>query len=359
MTLLVTEADVRVLMASPGAMLEAAQVMERVFVAQAEEHLAMHQRVHLDYPPGSSGERGGRSLRFLPAIVPDLDAAAVRVYTTYKDGDPGRPAPCELILLFSYGTMQLRAIVEDYSLHTLRTAAPTAVATRYLAREDARVAAVLGTGRHARGQLAAVASVRPLESVMVYSPHAERRGAFAEEMTEILGAPVCAVDNPEAAVKDADIVVVAANSEFPVLRGAWLRPGTHVNTIAQGELDDEAVLRAKVFPCFAEEVAAGALDWEPFPRLLREGVLIRADLATELCDVVAGTAPGRTSPEDVTVFVSTGMGIWDVAIAAWAVEAAERAGIGTRLWDDATGRSIPGLAAPLPSLPGMLRGGES
>jgi alanine dehydrogenase len=349
MTLLITEEDVRMLVAAEGAMAEAMELMERALVEQAHDRHALVQRLQLDFPPGSAGETEGRSLRLLPAIVPALDAAAVRVYTTNKVGDAGRPAPAELLLLFDHESMSLRAVIEDYTLHTLRTAAPSGVATAHLARRDARRVAVVGTGRHARGQLAAVASARALEDVRVYSRDAGRRVAFCAEMSTLLDCPVVACESAQEAVEGADIVVTATTTSVPVIRSEWLAPGTHVNSIAPAELDEATVLRARLFPCFAEEVAAGTPPWEPIPALLERGALSHDALAIELADVVAGLAPGRTNDEEITVFLSTGMANWDAAIAVWADRAARRLAVGRPLWDGDTGRSLSGLVTPPPT----------
>ncbi len=350
MTLLVTEADVRALLRADTAMAEAMEVMERVLVEQAHGRVAIAPRLQLADPPGS-GETQGRTMRLLPSIVPALDAAAVRVYTTNKAGDPARPAPAELLLLFDRETMTLRALIEDYSLHALRTAAPTGVATARLARADARSAAVIGTGRHARGQLAAVASVRALDEVRVYSRDPVRRAVFCAEMSELLGARLVDCKSAQEAVDGAGVVVTATTTTTPVLRRSWLAPGTHVNSIAPAELDDETVLDARLFPSYGAEIADGTPAWEPFPRLLATGAISRDALSVELADVVAGIAPGREDDDEVTVFVSSGMASWDVAIAVWAEYAARRCGVGRELWPGGTGRSLAGLVPPVPSPP--------
>ena len=348
MALLLSEAEVRTLLEAPSATVEAVDVMETVFVEQAHRRLALRPRINVDYPPGSVGETSGRSLRMLPCVVPALDAAAVRVYTTNKVGDARRPAPAELILLFSYESMELRAIIEDYSLHNLRTAAPTGVATRYLARRDATRVGVLGSGRHARAQLAAVASVRAIDHVEVYSPRAESRETFAREAAELLGIPVLARPDAETVVRQAEILVVATTTPEPVLREGWIAPGTHINSMAPSELDRETVLRARTFPNLADDLVDGQPPWPPIPELLAEELLDPGTI-TELCEVVAGTAAGRTETDDVTLFISTGMASWDVAIGVWAEAAARRAGLGSELWNGG-GRSLVGSRQPLPTL---------
>ena len=348
MTLLLSEAEVRVLLEAPTATAQAVDLMETVFVEQAHQRLALRSRINVDYPPGSVGETSGRSLRMLPCVVPALGAAAVRVYTTNKVGDALRPAPAELILLFSYESMELCAIIEDYSLHNLRTAAPTGVATRHLARRDATRVGVLGSGRHARAQLAAVASVRSIDHVEIYSPRLESRDAFARDAAALLGIPVLARSDAETVVRQAEVLVVATTTHEPVLRAEWIAPGTHINSMAPSELDRETVLRARMFPNLAEDLVDGQPPWPPIPDLLAEGLLDPGTF-TELCEVVAGTAAGRTATDDVTLFISTGMASWDVAIGVWVEAAARRAGLGSDLWNG-VGRSLPGVQQPLPTL---------
>jgi alanine dehydrogenase len=348
MPLLITEEDVRAMMSRPEATAAAIGLMERTLEEQAGGDFAHSVRLHLDYPPDASAwpvsGRPGRSIGMLPAIVPGLAGAALRTYTTCGPGD----SPCELVLLFDIETMELRAIVEDYSLHGLRTAAPSGVAANHLARPEATRAGVVGSGRQARAQLAALASVRDLTEVRAYSPHDGRLRAFCAEMEELIACPVVPCRSAEDAVRGTDVVVTAATTTEPVLSGEWLSPGVHVNSTAPAELDEEAILRGRVFPCFSDQVIQGTPPWEPIPTLLASSRITERELETELCQVVAGNAPGRESPDDVTIFLSTGMAMWDVAIAVWAEALARTLGLGRELWGD-RGRSVDGLMSPVPS----------
>jgi alanine dehydrogenase len=347
LTLLVDERDVVALMGRAQSMRELVDRMEEAFAAQARGEFGLQTRVTVDHPPGSVGERRGKSLRLLPCIAPTLGGAAVRVYSTDKEADPTRPAPCELLLLFDRDTMELRSLIADYSLHAIRTAAPTGVATRWLARQDAERAGVLGTGRQARGQLAAVASVRRLTEVRVFGRDRERREAFCREMEALLGCPVVPVERAEDAVREADVVVVATSTEQPVIDGDWLSPGTHVNSIAPCELDERTALHARLVPCSAYEVLHGIPRWDPFPGLVARGALGADALDAELGRVVAGDVPGRRDDDEITVFLSTGMAFWDLVAAAWVDEQARALGLGRPL--DLAGPEA--YASPVPSPP--------
>jgi ornithine cyclodeaminase/alanine dehydrogenase-like protein (mu-crystallin family) len=333
MALLISERDAREVMARPESTRELVDRMEAAFAAEADGAFGTPTRVVADHPPGSVGERAGRSLRVLPCVAPVFGGAALRVYSTLKDGDPFRPAPCELLLLFDPATMELRSLVEDYSLHALRTGAPTGVATRHLARADAEVLGVVGTGRQARGQVAAVASVRAIREVRAYGRDPGRRAAFCREIEELLGCVAVGVERAEDAVRGADVVVAATNTDSPVVRGEWLEPGAHVNSIGPSELDEAAALRGRLVPCSSREVLEGIPAWKPFPDLVARGALAREALSTELGDVVAGRTRGRTSDDEITIFLSTGMPFWDLVTAAWVDERARELGLGRPLGD--------------------------
>ncbi len=338
MTLLIDESDVREVMRAPGATCDLIDRLEAAMTASATSA----SRLVLDHPPGSVGEHAGRSLRLLPCLAPGLGGGAVRVYTTLKDGDTTRPAPCELLLLFDAETMELRALIEDYSLHALRTGAPTGVAVRCLAPAGPLAAGVVGTGRQARGQLAAVASVRELTRVRAYGRSPERLAGFCDEMTKLLGAPVEPAPDAESAVRDADLVVVATNANHPVVERAWLRDGAVVTSIAPGELDERTVLDATLVPCSREEVLRGTPRWTPIPELVEAGRL-DPQLGPELADVIRQGPPASA----LTVFVSTGMALWDLVTAAWVDGKARELGLGRELWQGA--RTGTGFLTPVPS----------
>lgn len=345
--LLLTEEDVRAVLAEPGATVSAIDRMEQAFGEYGRGAFESPPRVHV----GGGGEQSGRSLRVLPCIAPSAGGAACRVYTMNKEAGPGAPAPCELILLFDGESMEIRALIEDYSLHGLRTAAPSAVAVRALGRGEVRTIGVIGSGRQARAQLAAVASVCTPDHVRVFSRDRGRREAFAVEMTEALGRPVVAVASAEAALREADVVLAATNTSSPVISRRWLTPGALVVSIAPGELAPDVVLGSQLVPCAAEEVIAGAPRWEPVRTLLERGDLEPDALSVGLADLVAGTKAIGRRPQDVTVFLSTGMAFWDVVIADWLEQRARRLGRGTPLWPGGGARTGEGFVTPRIDVP--------
>src|SRR5579885_402717 len=136
-----------------------------------------------------------------------------------------------VVLLYSGENGQLLAIIEADLLGQMRTGAASGVATRYMARQDARIVGLIGTGSQARTQVLAMCAVRPVETVLVYGRDEVRSQAFAKEMTSATGVPVQAVPSAEEVVRQADVVATATTASEPVMQGAWLRPGTHVNAM--------------------------------------------------------------------------------------------------------------------------------
>jgi len=202
---------------------------------------------------------------------------------------------------------------------------------------NARTAGIIGTGYQARTQLEAVAAVRRLEKVRAFGRDAERRAKFCREMSSRIGVEVEPVDAGEKAVRGADIVVTATSATKIVLEGPWLSPGVHVNAIGANwaqkrELDDAAVNRADVIVADSIEQA----KMEAGDLILSFGNdASRWDAVRELGGIVAGKTPGRTSPNQITLFKSNGIATWDLAVAVRVYELAVARGVGQSipLWE--------------------------
>lgn len=269
--------------------------------------------------------RTGKShFNVMPASAPALGVVG---WKAYGGGAPMRD------FLFSTETGEFLAIVEGNWLGAMRTGAATGVATKYQARADAATVGVIGTGRQARTQLEAVCAVRSIKEVKAYSRTVERREGFAAQMSERLGVRARAVAEPHDAVRDCDIVVVITNSRQPVLKAEWLEPGMHVNaaggnSLLRQELEPEAVARASIIT--ADSVEQARKESADLFYAVERG-LIGWEQVIELGQVVCGRAPGRTSADQITLFESQGLGLWDVAVANLAYQRARERGIGTEL----------------------------
>jgi ornithine cyclodeaminase/alanine dehydrogenase-like protein (mu-crystallin family) len=236
------------------------------------------------------------------ATMPAYAAGALGAkLVTFYPGNQGIPTHHALILLFRPDTGEPLVTMDGRLITEMRTAAVSAVATRCLARADASVLAILGSGVQAGSHLEALRLVRGFRDVRVWSPR--RAGAFADRFG------VRAVGTAEEAVRGADVVVVATSSRTPVLQGEWLSPGTHVNAVGAcrpdwRELDDETVRRARLYVESREAAMRESGD-----------VIAAGEVVGEIGEVVAGTRPGREMSEEITLFKSVGVAVEDVVTA--------------------------------------------
>lgn len=315
MALLLTEADVTRLLPMSLAL----EAVEEVFRWQGEGKLTNRPRVRLPVPGGL--------LHVMPAALPEAKVMGLKSYATVRGGSKF------VVLLFSTETGGLLAVIEADRLGQMRTGAASGVATKYLARSGADRVGCYGTGWQARSQLEAVCAVRRVREVRVYGRDAERRARFAEEMGRTLGLPVTPVDRPEAAAREASILITITGSRTPVLEGRWMEPGVHVNAagsnaLQRAELDVEAVRRASLI--VTDSLEQARVECGDLVAALEQKV-ITWDAVHELGEVVAGRRPGRRHEEDVTLFESQGVAMEDVAVAARLVARARAAGAGAEI----------------------------
>ncbi|HZS34474.1 MAG TPA: ornithine cyclodeaminase family protein [Methylomirabilota bacterium] len=315
MALLLTESDVTTLLPMSLAL----EAVEQVFRWQGEGRLTNRPRVRLPVPGGL--------LHVMPAALPEARVMGLKAYATVRGGAKF------VVLLFAAESGALLAVIEADRLGQMRTGAASGVATRYLAREDADRVGCYGTGWQARSQLEAVCAVRGVREVRVYGRDPARRARFAEEMSGALGLRVVAVDEPEAAARDAGILVTITNSRTPVLEGRWIAPGAHVNAagsnaLQRAELDVEAVRRAAVV--VTDSLEQARVECGDLVAPIAQGVLRWEDVH-ELGEVVVGKHPGRTRADAITLFESQGVAMEDVAVAVRLVERARERRVGTEI----------------------------
>lgn len=233
----------------------------------------------------------------MPAYGPALGAKLV----TFYPNNHGMDTHHAIIVLFKPETGEPLVTMDGRLITEMRTAAVSAVATNLLARRQASVLAILGTGVQARSHLQALRRIRQFDETRVWSPRHAR--AFADDFG------VHAAVSAEEAVRGADVVVVATAATTPVLRGAWLSPGTHINAVGAvrpnwRELDDDVLHASRIFV----ESRAAALHESG-------DVIAASEISAEIGEVVAGTQPGRRSDQEITLFKSVGVAVEDIAAA--------------------------------------------
>ena len=253
----------------------------------------------------------------LLAAMPGYAAGVLetKLVSVFPDHEPSHQA---LIAVFDPETGTPAAMMDGTYITATRTAAASALSTRLLAREDASVLAILGTGVQARSHLDAVARVRDFEEVRV--------AGRSREQAEALGVTVA--DSFDAAVREADVVCACTDASVPVLRRAWLASGTHVTSVGasrDGPELDEGTVRADVL------AVESRVAFEPYPSGAHELQGLDPAAAVELGELVAGTRPGRTSREQITVYKSMGHAAEDAAAARLVYERALRVGAGTEV----------------------------
>ena len=262
--------------------------------------------VLLVMPASVSGEAGGGQ---------DLGSKLVSVYPGNRAR--GHPTLYATYILMDGATGQPLALVEGTYLTALRTGATSALAARFLARRDARRVVCFGAGVQAGFQLSCLAAVLPIEHVDVVGRDPARARSFADRMRSRLGIPVDVAGDPRTVARTADIVTCATTSCEPVVFGADLRPGTHLDLVgafraADREADTEAIRRARV----VVDTYAGALEEAGDVLIpMKEGAISRDHVTAELAEVVTGARPGRTREDQITAFKSVGWALEDLATA--------------------------------------------
>jgi alanine dehydrogenase len=242
----------------------------------------------------------------------------------YLQTDLDRRIHHETVIVYSAETGEPLIMFQDCSINEARAGAAGGLGAKHLARANAARAAVIGSAIHAQTQLRALAAVRSLTEVKVYSPSVANRSAFAEQMSRELGIDVRTAADPRDAIEAADVVIVATNSNQPVLDGAWLTPGTHTTSIANGdrtrtrqEIDQTTIRRSD--PIFVTSKETVSLNETDVFRAVRDKV-ISWDRVHEISGLLLGRVPGRTDDHQITLFKLQGTGIMDVAIGLRAYE---------------------------------------
>jgi ornithine cyclodeaminase len=303
--------------------LELIDAIEGAFSALAAGEVVMPPILHMALPE-ANGEVDVKT-----AWIPGLPSFAIKVSPGFFDNPKlGLPSLSGMMMLLSAETGRLEALhLDNGYLTDLRTAAAGAVAARHLARDDARVAGVLGAGLQARLQIEALKLVRPLEQVLVWARDAGKAEAYADEMSARLGIEVTPVGSAERLVLEADVVVTTTPARTPLVVADWLHPGLHVTAMGsdaatKNELHPAVLARADLLVCDRRSQCAEVGELHHAPR---QG----ADLAvSELGEITSGARPGRQDDDQITVCDLTGTGVQDTAIALLAWRKAVAAGLG-------------------------------
>jgi ornithine cyclodeaminase/alanine dehydrogenase-like protein (mu-crystallin family) len=263
----------------------------------------------------------GRLFGVMPGAMGAHGVFGAKLISVFEGNSAaGRPSHQGVVALFDAETGAPLCMADAREITAIRTAAASAVATAALARPDACRVAIIGTGEQAVTHARAMGKVRKLESIVVWGRSAERTAAFVEEMREELSVPVAVAGSVEEAVSRADIICTVTGAKEPVLKGAWVRPGSHVNVVGSGfagpaEVDSDLVVRSRYVVDSREGILRQGSE---FLRAKEAGLIDDNHIVAEIGQVLAGTIKGRRSRDEITIYKSIGHVVQDLA-SAWAL----------------------------------------
>ena len=317
--------DVRTALTMPDC-IEAMDAVLQEFAA-GELYLPLRSVVRPPQSPGLMGLMTAHRAGDAPAF--GLKAVAIFPENPRR----GLDAHQGVVVVFDGEDGRVRGIIDASAVTAIRTAAVSAVATRALSLGNAGTLAVLGAGVQAAAHIEAMAYVLPLERVRIYARRAEPAQELATATAERYGVDAVAAGSVEEALRDAAVVCTTTTAREPIVERAWLAPGTHVNAVGSSipttrELSGETMAAARIVVDARESALNESGD---ILLAMREGALAEDVALVELGEVLSGRAPGRANAEELTVFVSLGLAVEDLAAAELTLRAAEAAGLGAEV----------------------------
>lgn len=309
-------------------MRDAIEAMKRAFKQLYLGKATVPARIHIDVP-----EHNGTTL-FMPGYLNEDKNIAVKIVSVFADNpEKNLPVINAIVVIIDAETGIAQAILDGTCLTAIRTGAAAGAATDFLAREDASRAAIFGAGPQGCSQLEAMCAVRPIRQVWVFDISPEASQSFAREMAQKTAATIQVARNPSEAVANADIICTATNSAHPVFNDRDIRPGTHINAVGvykphMQEVPADTVKRARIV---VDSRQASMEEAGDLLLPIKQGIITQEHIYAELGEVVAGTKPGRTSEEEITLFKSVGIAVQDAAAASAVLTKAENLNLGSRI----------------------------
>jgi alanine dehydrogenase len=268
----------------------------------------------------------------MPGFLNEDKALAMKVVTYFQDNPKGNlPAILATIMLFSAETGKLIALMDGSYVTAIRTACASAMATKALANAETSVLGILGAGVQARAHIQALAQVRKIDRIKIYSPSGASAAAIKNDLDPALKIAIEVAGTAEDAVRDADLLVTGTTSREPIIKSTWLKTGVHINAVGSHrpddrEIDGATVARAKVVVDSREAIMAECGD---IILALKEKSIGENHIHAEIGEVLAGTKAGRSGASEVTLYKSVGIAIQDVAAANLVYRKALEQGVGT------------------------------
>jgi alanine dehydrogenase len=308
-----------------------------------EELIAVLEQAHIQYSTGKAvmpvrlvvplPQIAGR-ITSMPGYLTEDKALGMKVVTYFQNNpQENLPAILATVMLFSAATGKIIAVMDGSYITAIRTACASAMATRALANPEAPVLGILGAGVQARAHIQALCRVRQLNQIKLYSPSGTNAANIKRELEPVSRAAIDVAKSAEEAVRNSDLVVTATTAQQPILECAWLKPGAHINAVGSHrpdsrEIDGPTVARSKVVVDSREAIMAECGD---ILLAIKEKSITEKHLHAEIGEVLAGTKPGRSSGDEVTLYKSVGIAIQDVATAQLIYHKALELKVGTNV----------------------------
>lgn len=306
-----------------------------------DELIATLEQAHVQYSTGKAvmpvrlvvplPQVHGR-ITSMPGFLNEDKALGMKVVTYFQDNPTyGLPAILATIMLFSVETGKMIAAMDGNYITAIRTACASAMATKALANPQTPVLGILGAGVQARAHIRALARVRKLETIKIYSPSNSSAAAVKQDLASQVHAAIEVAKSAEDAVRDADILVTVTTAKEPILKQEWLKPGAHINAVGSHrpdarEIDGQTMARAKIVVDSREAIMAECGD---ILLAIKEEVISAESIHGEIGEVLAGAKPRRQSIDEITLYKSVGIAIQDVATANLVYQKALERGVGT------------------------------
>lgn len=310
---------------------------------QIDELIGALEQAHVQYSTGKAvmpvrlvvplPQIQGR-ITSMPGYLGEDKALGMKVVTYFQNNPKqGLPAILATIMLFSSETGKMIAAMDGTYITTIRTACASAMATKVLANAETPVLGILGAGVQARAHIEALARVRKLKCIRIYSPSGTSAAKIKHEMETSIGVPIEIAANPEATVRHAELLVTVTTAKEPIINSAWLKPGVHINAVGSHrpdlrELDGATLAKSKVVVDSREAIMGECGD---ILLALKEKSVGDNVIHGEIGEVLAGTKAARTSTSEMTIYKSVGIAIQDVATAQLVYRKALEKKIGTEV----------------------------
>jgi ornithine cyclodeaminase len=307
------------------------ELLEPAMAELSAGQVSMPQRI-LAFSHKAKGLLGA-----MPVCLPERELLSTKLVTVFsQNGQVNLPTHQAVILLFDVNEGTPLALMDGTHITAARTAAGSALATKLLARPEAEVLAIVGTGVQARAHARAIPRVRPIRELRVWGRNEQKAAALAREMGSELDIPAHTCGSFQELAAGADVICATTDAPQPVVFGQWLEPGVHVNSVGLNvngrELDDAVVTRSSIFVELREAAltpSAGGANDLTWP--IEAGTISESDILAEIGELVLGQHEGRTSDEQITLYKSVGVAVQDAVAAGLVMQVAEEAGVGTQV----------------------------